>query len=44
MTTKKHLFKLFPLLSQTIAVAQGDEELLGWLSKALNEVGDVFDV
>ncbi|KAL7276355.1 Endocytosis and vacuole integrity protein [Rhizina undulata] len=38
-STKLHLFKLFPLFSQCIAVAQGDQELLQLLSSALNEMG-----
>jgi len=39
-SSKRHLFKLFPLFTQCIAVAQGDAELLGLLSRALGEVGD----
>lgn len=43
-STKRHLFTLFPLISQCIAVAQGDQELLTWLSKALDEMGAAFGV
>ncbi|KAH0603788.1 uncharacterized protein H6S33_007447 [Morchella sextelata] len=43
-STKQHLFTLFPLISQCIAVAQGDQELLTWLSRALNEMGMAFGV
>jgi len=34
-TNQPHLFRLFPLLSEAIAVAHGDQELLQWLSRAL---------
>ncbi|PWW76041.1 hypothetical protein C7212DRAFT_194823 [Tuber magnatum] len=41
---KRHLFKLLPLLSQCIAVAQGDQEILGWLAKAMDEIGGALGV
>lgn len=36
---KKHLVKLFPLLSECVAVAQPDQELLRLLSRGLAELG-----
>ncbi|KAF8534392.1 hypothetical protein BDD12DRAFT_860683 [Trichophaea hybrida] len=39
-SSKRHLFRLFPLFTQCVAVAQGDKELLGLLSRALGEVGN----
>ncbi|RPA99307.1 hypothetical protein L873DRAFT_1828040 [Choiromyces venosus 120613-1] len=41
---KKHLFRLFPLLSQCVAAAQGDQEILGWLAKAMDEIGGALGV
>ncbi|KAF8475693.1 hypothetical protein BDZ91DRAFT_673608 [Kalaharituber pfeilii] len=43
-TSKPHLFCLLPLLSQAIAVAQGDQELLEWLSRALSELSRALGV
>jgi len=37
--SKRHLFKLFPLFTGCVAVAQNDRELLGLLARALKEVG-----
>lgn len=36
---KRHLVKLFPLLSGCVAVAQPDQELLRLLSRGLAELG-----
>lgn len=41
---KRHLFRLFPLLSQCVAAAQGDQEILGWLAKAMDEIGGALGV
>ncbi|KAA8909144.1 guanine nucleotide exchange factor in Golgi transport N-terminal-domain-containing protein [Sphaerosporella brunnea] len=38
-SSKRHLFRLFPLFTKCVAVAQGDSELLGLLSSALGEIG-----
>ena len=38
-STKRHLFRLFPLFTRCVAVAQGDRELLELLARALEEVG-----
>ena len=43
-TSRTHLLLLFPLISQSVKVAQGDEELLMWFSKALDKVGEGFVV
>jgi hypothetical protein len=38
-SSKHHLFRLFPLFTKCVAVAQGDPELLGLVSRALGEIG-----
>lgn len=43
-TSKKHLIRLYPLLSKAIRTASGDPEVLEWLGKALDEVGMEFGV
>jgi len=39
-SSKRHLFRLFPLISRCVGIAQNDPELLGLLSKALGEMGE----
>lgn len=41
---KKHLHRLYPLLVKAIKAASRDQEVLGWLGKALDEVGMEFGV
>ncbi|KAG9230550.1 endosomal peripheral membrane protein-like protein [Amylocarpus encephaloides] len=41
---KKHLHRLYPLLSKAIRAAAMDQEVLEWLGKALDEVGMEFGV
>ncbi|RFU36309.1 hypothetical protein B7463_g41, partial [Scytalidium lignicola] len=43
-TSKKHLIRLYPLLSKAVRTASGDQEVLEWLGKALDEVGMEFGV
>jgi len=42
-TTKGHILTLFPLITKTIRVAQGDEEMLTLLCRALQEVQSAFE-
>lgn len=39
---KKHLHRLYPLLVKAIGAAARDQEILGWIEKALEEVGLEF--
>ena len=41
---KKHLHRLYPLFSKAVRVAGRDQEVLEWLGRALDEVGDEFGV
>ena len=41
---KKHLLRLYPLLSKAIRAASRDQEVLEWIGKALDEVGLEFSV
>ena len=41
---KKHLLRLYPLLSKAIRAASRDQEVLDWIGKALDEVGLEFAV
>jgi hypothetical protein len=41
---KKHLHRLYPLLAKAVMAAARDQEVLGWLGKALEEVGMEFGV
>ena len=41
---KKHLLRLYPLLSKAIRSASRDQEVLDWIGKALDEVGLEFAV
>jgi hypothetical protein len=41
---KKHLHRLFPLISRAIAVTRSDQELLSCLAMALDAVGGEFGV
>ncbi|KAI5800080.1 hypothetical protein EDC01DRAFT_613157 [Geopyxis carbonaria] len=43
-SSKRLLFKLFPLFTKCIAVAQGDHELLALISRALGEMGGALGV
>ena len=42
-TSKPHLLSLFSLLAKAVGVAQGDQELLGWLSRALQELSRALE-
>ena len=37
---KNHLYRLYPLLAKAVRVAARDQEVLEWLGKALDEVGN----
>jgi len=39
---KKHLLRLYPLLSKAIRAASRDQEVLDWIGKALDEIGLEF--
>ena len=39
---KKHLHRLYPLLAKAVRAAAGDQEVLEWIGKALDEVGMEF--
>lgn len=41
-TTKGHILTLLPLITKTIGAAQGDEEMLNLLCKALQEIQSAF--
>lgn len=41
---KKHLHRLYPLLSKAVRAAARDQEVLEWVGKALDEVGMEFGV
>lgn len=41
---RKHLHRLYPLLAKAVRAAARDQEVLGWLGKALDEVGADFNV
>lgn len=41
---KKHLHRLYPLFAKGVRAAAGDQEVLEWLGKALDEVGMEFGV
>lgn len=41
---KKHLHRLYPLLAKAVRAAAGDQEVLEWLGKTLDEVGTDFNV
>ena len=41
---KKHLHRLFPLISRAVAVTKGDQELLNCLATALDAVGGEFGI
>lgn len=41
---KKHLLRLYPLLTKAIRAASRDQEVLDWIGKALDEVGLEFAV
>jgi len=41
---KKHLHRLYPLISKAVRAAASDQEVLEWLGKALDEVGMEFGV
>ncbi|TGZ79709.1 hypothetical protein EX30DRAFT_308428 [Ascodesmis nigricans] len=43
-SSKRHLFKLFPLLTRCVLVAQSDQALLILLSKALDEMGGALNI
>ncbi|KAI5808843.1 hypothetical protein DFH27DRAFT_509927 [Peziza echinospora] len=42
-TSKPHLLSLFSLLARAVGVAQGDQELLGWLARALGELSRALE-
>lgn len=44
VSSKRHLFKLFPLFTKCIAACQGDKELLGLFSRALEGVGESLQI
>ncbi|CAZ81148.1 unnamed protein product [Tuber melanosporum] len=44
LSGKRHTSRLFPLLSQCVAAAQGDQEVLGWLAKVMDEIGGALGV
>lgn len=41
---RKHLHRLYPLLSKMIRVAARDEEMLEWVGQALDAVGEEFEL
>ena len=41
---KKHLHRLYPLLTKMVRAAARDQEVLEWVGKALDEVGLEFGV
>jgi hypothetical protein len=41
---KKHLHRLFPLISRAVTVAKGDQELLKCFAAALDIVGGEFGI
>jgi hypothetical protein len=41
---RKHLHRLYPLLAKAVRAAAGDQEVLEWIGRALDEVGMEFGV
>jgi hypothetical protein len=41
---RKHLHRLYPLLAKAVRAAAGDQEVLEWIGRALDEVGMEFCV